>query len=156
MPKTPEKRSSADKRRVQYNSAVVQFGSCDTQDELQTQLCGLAREISAGLSDLDPLQSKELLGTFVSELFLCVAEEDRRKARRQKQAEGIARAKARGVHFGPEAKPLPDNFSECYQSWQDGEITAAEAAQTCGMSRKSFYRAVARVKESAACGAERI
>ena len=113
----------------------------------------MAREISAGLSDLDPLQSKELLGAFASELFLCVAEEDRRKVRRRQQAEGIARAKARGVRFGPEAKHLPDNFPACYQSWQDGEITAVEAAQTCGMSRKSFYRAVARAKESAGCGA---
>ena len=137
MPKKPGKQSSADKRHVQYNNAIVQFGSADTADaqsELQTHLCGMAREISAGLSDLDPLQSKELLGAFASELFLCVA-------------------KARGVRFGPEAKPLPDNFPACYQSWQDGEITAVEAAQTCGMSRKSFYRAVARAKESAGCGA---
>ena len=156
MPKKPGKQSSADKRHVQYNNAIVQFGSADTADaqsELQTHLCGMAREISAGLSDLHPLQSKELLGAFASELFLCVAEEDRRKVRRRQQAEGIARAKARGVRFGPEAKPLPDNFPACYQSWQDGEITAVEAAQTCGMSRKSFYRAVARAKESAGCGA---
>ena len=95
MPKKPGKQSSADKRHVQYNNAIVQFGSADTADaqsELQTHLCGMAREISAGLSDLYPLQSKELLGAFASELFLCVAEEDRRKVRRRQQAEGIARA----------------------------------------------------------------
>ncbi len=156
MTKKPEKRSPAHKETAPYSAAAVPFDAGGGQEALQEQLCGLAREISNSLSNLTPAQSKELLGTFVSELFFCVAEEERRKVRRQKQAEGIAKAKARGVHFGPEAKPLPDNFSECYQSWQNGEITASAAAQTCGMSRKSFCRAVERIRDSAERGAQRI
>ena len=125
----------------------------EKRDELRGQLKELAQEIVSSLSGLDPEQSRELLGGFVSDLFLSVAEQSRKEERRQKQAEGIAAAKAKGVRFGRPGKPLPDNFPACYQSWQDGEITAVEAAQTCGMSRKSFYRAVARAKESAGCGA---
>ena len=59
--------------------------------------------------------SKELLGGFVSDLFLVVAEQRRRAERRQKQAEGIAAAKARGVRFGRPAIPCPDNFGEVYR-----------------------------------------
>lgn len=111
----------------------------------------LAQEVIAEISELDPSHSKELLGTFVSELFLSVAEQERRDMRRQKQAEGIAAAKARGVRFGPEPKPLPDNFDECYEAWQDGQITATRAAEACGLSRKGFYRAIERKKKMTDC-----
>ena len=124
--------------------------------QVQEKLRLLAEEITEDLSRLESAQSKELLSDFVSELFLSMAKQDQQAVRRQKQAEGIARAKARGVHFGPEAKPLPDNFPECYQLWQNGEITASAAAQTCGMSRKSFCRAAERIRESAERGAQRI
>lgn len=120
-------------------------------DQLQAQLRELAKGIVSGLSALELSQSKELLGSFVSELFLSVAEQERLAYRRQKQAEGIAEAKARGVRFGPEPKPLPDNFDECYKAWQDGEMTALQAAENCGLSRKGFYRAVEKKKRLADC-----
>lgn len=72
-------------------------GSGTTQSRLQQ----LAREVMSEISKLDPSCSKELLGVFVSELFLLVAEQGCREVRRQRQAEGIAAAKAKGVHFGP-------------------------------------------------------
>lgn len=87
---------------------------------------------------MEPSQGKELLGDFVSELFLCAANENLRRSRRQRQAEGIA-----------EAKPLPDNFAGCCDAWQRGEMTAVEAAESCGMSRKSFYyRAAVYMRDS--------
>lgn len=120
-------------------------------DQLQAQLQELAKGIASGLSTLELSQGKELLGSFVSELFLSVAEQERLAYRRQKQAEGIAEAKARGVRFGPEPKPLPDNFDECYKAWQDGEMTASQAAESCGLSRKGFYRAAEKKKRLADC-----
>ena len=87
---------------------------------------------------------KELLGAFVSELFLSVAEQERNEYRRQKQAEGIAAAKARGVRFGPEPKPLPDNFDECYEAWKDGRLSIRRAAEECGLSKTSVQNAAAR------------
>lgn len=134
-------------RVIRRGKTVIQFDG--SQAELSEKLRKLAQEISVVLSDLEPSQSKELLGAFVSELFLCTANEDLRRARRQKQAEGIAQAKARGIRFGPEAKPLPDNFAECCDAWQRDEMTAAEAAENCGMSRKAFYyRAAVYMRDS--------
>ena len=80
--------------------------------QVQEKLRLLAEEITEDLSRLESAQSKELLSDFVSELFLSMAKQDQQAVRRQKQAEGIAAAKARGVRFGPSRKPLPENFSE--------------------------------------------
>ena len=64
------------------------------------------------ISELDPSHSTELMGTFVSELFLLVAEQRQREERRQKQAQGIAAAKAKGVHFGPKPRAMLDGFED--------------------------------------------
>ena len=68
--------------------------------QVQEKLRLLAEEITEDLSRLESAQSKELLSDFVSELFLSMAKQDQQAVRRQKQAEGIAAAKARGVRFG--------------------------------------------------------
>ena len=69
-----------------------------------------------------------------------VAENERANIR-QRQAEGIAAAKARGVRFGRPAAQLPDDFEAICQRWQNGEITCAEAARMSGMPCSSFrYR----------------
>ena len=61
---------------------------------------------------------------------------------RQRQAEGIAAAKARGVRFGRPPKPLPENYHSCYQRWKAGKITGTAAAKECGMPLSTFrYRA---------------
>ena len=119
-----------------------------SREELQAKLQRLAREISSDLAALESVQSKELLSDFVSQLFLSAADQSRREGRRQKQAEGIAKAKAKGVRFGPAARPLPESFSECYRAWQDGTMTVVEAAAVCGISRNAFYRGAARMKEN--------
>lgn len=128
-------------------SNAVKPDNAEPQDRLRQ----LAQEVMSEISELDPSHSRELLGSFVSELFLSVAEQERREIRRQQQAEGIAAAKARGVRFGPQPKPLPDNFDECYQAWRDGQMTATQAAKTCGLTRKAFYRATERKKQTANC-----
>jgi len=70
-----------------------------------------------------------------------VAENERTNIR-QRQEEGIAAAKARGVRFGRPPKPLPENFHSIYQQWKYGEITGTAAAKKYGMPLSSFrYRA---------------
>ena len=62
---------------------------------------------------LDTRRGKDLMGTFLSDIVLQVLSfvaENERTNIRQRQAEGIAAAKARGVRFGRPPKPLPDNF----------------------------------------------
>lgn len=94
---------------------------------------------------LDTRREKNLLGTFISDIVLAllsyVAENERINIK-QRQAEGIAAAKKRGVRFGRPPKMLPDNFHEEYQSWRMGKTTCAKAAQACNMPVSSFrYRA---------------
>ncbi len=57
---------------------------------------------------------------------------------RQRQTEGIAVAKAKGVKFGRPPKPLPDNFYEVYQRWKTGKISVYQAARECGMPESTF------------------
>lgn len=94
---------------------------------------------------LDTRRGKDLLGTFLSDIVLQVLSfvaENERINIRQRQAEGIAAAKAKGVRFGRIPKPLPDEFHGAYQRWKRGEITGSEAARECGLPRSTFiYRA---------------
>ena len=117
-----------------------------TEEEMQRRLRELARELASGLSAFDSAQGKALLDSFVSELFISVAKQELSEKRRQRQAEGIAAAKAKGVKFGASRKPLPDNFDECHQKWRDGELRMREAAEACGMAKSTFHDAVLRAE----------
>ena len=85
------------------------------------------------------------MGTFLSDIVLQVLSfvaENERTNIRQRQAEGIAAAKARGVRFGRPPKPLPAGFHSAYQNWKAGKITGTAAAKECGMPLSTFrYRA---------------
>lgn len=91
---------------------------------------------------LDTRREKNLLGTFISDLVLAllsyVAENERNNIR-QRQAEGIAAAKARGVHFGRRPNPLPENFYEVYQQWKMKKLSVSEAAKQCEMPQTTFF-----------------
>lgn len=94
---------------------------------------------------LDTRCGKDLMGTFLSDIVLQVLSfvaENERTNIKQRQAEGIAAAKAKGVRFGRPPRPLPENFHSAYQRWKQGEITGTAAAKECGMPLASFrYRA---------------
>lgn len=91
---------------------------------------------------LDTRKEKNLMGKFLSDVVLVllsyVAENERVNIK-QRQAEGIAAAKAKGVQFGRPPMPLPDNFLELYQKWRAGEISMRKAAESCNMNPKTFY-----------------
>lgn len=100
---------------------------------------------------LDTRRSKDLLGTFIADLVLQVLSfvaQNERENIRQRQAEGIAAAKRKGVRFGRPQKPLPENFEEVQGRWQNGEITCREAAKLCNMPYGSFRRRAAQVGAS--------
>ena len=94
---------------------------------------------------LDTRRGKDFMGTFLSGIVLQVLSfvaENERTNIRQRQAEGIAAAKAKGIRFGRPPQPLPENFHTIYQRWKQGEITGTAAAKACGMSLSTFrYRA---------------
>lgn len=94
---------------------------------------------------LDTRRGKDLMGTFLSDIVLQVLSfvaENERANIHQRQAEGIAAAKARGVQFGRPPRPLPENYHSAYQRWKAGAITGTAAAKECGMPLSTFrYRA---------------
>ena len=91
---------------------------------------------------LDTRREKNLLGTFISDIVLAllsyVAENERINIR-QRQAEGIAAAKARGVKFGRPELPCPKNFRQVHSEWRKKKITLKQAAEACGMPVGTFY-----------------
>lgn len=94
---------------------------------------------------LDTRCGKDLMGTFIADLVLQILSfvaENERVNIRQRQAEGIAAAMARGVQFGRPPSPLPHSFHAAYLQWKSGEITGTYAANLCSMPLSTFrYKA---------------
>ncbi len=91
---------------------------------------------------LDTRRGKDLMGTFLADIVLQVlsfVSENERTNIRQRQAEGIAAAKAKGVKFGRPPLPLPDNFYEVHRAWRSKRLTLKEAANACDMPVGTFY-----------------
>ena len=91
---------------------------------------------------LDTRRGKDLMGTFLSDIVLQVLSfvaENERTNIKQRQAEGIAAAKAQGIKFGRPPLPLPDNFYEVHKAWRSTKITLKQAAAACNMPVGTFY-----------------
>ena len=91
---------------------------------------------------LDTRRGKDLMGTFLSDIVLQVLSfvaENERANIRQRQAEGIAAAKGRGVKFGRPQRPLPENFETACRAWKENELTLRQAAAACQMPPSTFY-----------------
>ena len=91
---------------------------------------------------LDTRRGKDLMGTFLSDIVLQVLSfvaENERTNIKQRQAEGIAAAKAQGIKFGRPPLPLPDNFYEVHKAWRSKKITLKQAAEACNMPIGTFY-----------------
>ena len=157
-----DKRSGADFERQGYRQLLRRLRAGDTlivksidrlgrnYDEILEQWRIITREKCASILVLDmPLldtrRGKDLMGTFLSDIVLQVLSfvaENERTNIRQRQAEGIAAAKSKGVRFGRPPSPLPENFHSVYQKWCSGKMTGTDAAKACGMPLSTFrYRA---------------
>ena len=157
-----DKQSGKDFDRPQYKKLVRRLKKDDllyiksidrlgrNYEEIQNQWRVLTKEKGVDIVVLDmPLldtrRGKDLVGTFLSDIVLQVLSfvaENERTNIRQRQAEGIAAAKARGVRFGRPPAPLPENCHRAYQRWKAGKITGTAAAKECGMPLSTFrYRA---------------
>ena len=92
---------------------------------------------------LDTQQGRDLTGTLIADIVLqllsYVAQTERENIR-QRQAEGIAAAKAKGVRFGRERIELPDDFPDFARQWQKGNISSRHAAKELGISYQTFLR----------------
>ena len=157
-----DKQSGKDFNRPQYKKLVKKLRPGDllyiksidrlgrNYEEIQNQWRILTKDkkidvIVLDMPLLDTRRGKDLMGTFLSDIVLQVLSfvaENERTNIRQRQAEGIAAAKARGVRFGRPPRPLPENYHSAYQRWRAGAITGTQAAKECGMPLSTFrYRA---------------
>ena len=139
-----DKQSGKDFKRYQYNKLMMKLKKEDVlyiksidrlgrnYTEILEQWRILTKEIGIDIVVLDmPLldtrRGKDLLGTFLSDIVLqilsFVAENERMNIK-QRQAEGIAAAKARGVKFGRPPKQLPLEFPVIYYQWKEGPMSS--------------------------------
>ena len=159
-----DKQSGKDFERPQYRKLVKKLCPGDllylksidrlgrNYKEVQEQWRVLTKEKGVDICVLDmPLldtrTAKDLIGTFIADLVLQILSfvaENERENIHQRQAEGIAAAKLRGVRFGRPPRPLPDNFQAVRQAWKQKELTLHQAAQACGMPDTTFYDTVKR------------
>jgi len=92
---------------------------------------------------LDTRLNKDLMGTFIADLVLQILSfvaQNERETIRQRQAEGIKAAKARGVKFGRPAKMPPANFAEIVKLWERGKLMTKTALELTGLTESTFYR----------------
>ena len=154
-----DKQSGKDFNRPQYKKLLKKLKEDDllyvksidrlgrNYEEIQEQWRVITKEkrvdiVVLDMPLLDTRRGKDLMGTFLSDIVLQVLSfvaENERVNIRQRQAEGIAAAKAKGVKFGRPALPLPDNFHRVHKAWQNREMTLAEAAKACHMPVSTFY-----------------
>ena len=153
-----DKQSGKDFNRPQYKKLIKKLKPGDllyiksidrlgrNYEEIQNQWRVLTKDkgidiVVLDMPLLDTRRGKDLMGTFLSDIVLQVLSfvaENEHSNIRQRQAEGIAAAKAKGIRFGRPPLPLPENFHENYQRWKSGEITCTTAARACGLPLSTF------------------
>lgn len=124
--------------------------------EILEQWQRITKEIGANIQVIDmPLLNTnyshdDLTGVFISDLVLQIlayVAETERVFIRQRQAEGIAAAKRKGVKFGCKKLELPENFEAYYQMWDEGKISLRKAAEVLQMNHTTFYRRCKELKK---------
>jgi len=158
-----DKQSGKDFNRPNYKRLMKKLREGDTlfiksidrlgrnYEEIQNQWRIITREkrvdvVVLDMPLLDTRRDKNLLGTFISDLVLqllsFIAENERVNIK-QRQREGIAAAKKRGVKFGRPSKKLsPDIIMQ----WENKELTIREIAAMQGMSVSTVYRRIREYK----------
>ena len=92
---------------------------------------------------LDTRQGRDLTGVLIADIvlqLLSYVAQTEREFNRQRQAEGIAAAKAKGVHFGRKFKDRGENYESVMTAWRRGEISGRAAAKELGVAHGTFQR----------------
>lgn len=156
-----DKLSGKDFNRPQYKKLLRKLNPGDTlvlksidrlgrnYEEILEQWRFITKEKRADIVVLDmPLldtrqTGRDLTGTFVADLVLqilsYVAQTERENIR-QRQKEGIAAAKLRGVRFGRPRKPVPESFFHLKERWEKREISSRQAAKELHIAQDTFLR----------------
>ena len=145
-PKYKELKGKLKENDVLFVLSIDRLGR--NYEEIQEQWRIITKEIKADICVIDmPLldtrREKDLLGTFVADLVLQIlsfTSENERNAIKERQRQGIAAAKARGVRFGRPEKPIPDDFGDLIKKWKRGIISVKYITNHCKISQATFYR----------------
>ena len=157
-----DKQSGRDFQRPQYQRLLKRLKKGDTlvvksidrlgrtYHEIIEQWRSLTQEKQADVVVLDmPLldtrRGKDLTGTLIADIvlqLLSYVAQTEREFIHQRQAEGIAAAKARGVQFGHAKQPMPEGFDALERQWHLGQISSRAAAARLGISHQTFLRQV--------------
>lgn len=155
-----DKQSGKDFERKGYQRMVKKLKPDDTlfvksidrlgrnYDEILEQWRIITKEKRAAIVVLDmPLldtrQGHDLTGTLIADIvlqLLSYVAQTEREFIRQRQAEGIAAAKEKGVHLGRPPMELPPEYSEVYDAWSVGKLSARAAARDLGISHQTFLK----------------
>ena len=155
-----DKQSGKDFDRPQYQKLLRRLKKDDVlviksidrlgrnYDDILVQWRVITKEKQAAIVVLDmPLldtrQNRDLTGTLIADIvlqLLSYVAQTEREFIRQRQKEGIAAAKARGVRFGREAIPLPSEFEAWAEEWRTGTLSTREAAARCGVCQNTFLK----------------
>ena len=155
-----DKQSGKDFDRPQYRKLMRKLKNGDTlviksidrlgrnYDEILVQWRTITKQKKAAIVVLDmPLldtrQNRDLTGTLIADIvlqLLSYVAQTEREFIKQRQKEGIAAAKARGVRFGRTPMERPINYTQIESLWQQGKISAREAGRQLGITHKTFLR----------------
>lgn len=155
-----DKQSGKDFERPQYKRMVRKLKNSDTlviksidrlgrnYDEILEQWRIITKEKQVAIVVLDmPLldtrQNRDLTGTLIADIvlqLLSYVAQTEREFIRQRQAEGIAAAKAQGVKFGRKPMERPAQFESLREQWQRNELSARAAAKQLGITHRTFLR----------------
>jgi len=155
-----DKQSGKDFQRPQYKKMVKRIQRDDllyiksidrlgrNYEEILEQWRIITKEKQAAIVVLDiPLldtrQGKDLTGMLIADIvlqLLSYVAQTEREFIRQRQAEGIAAAKARGVKFGRKPTERPERFADLRYAWENGQISARKAAVQLGITHRTFLK----------------
>lgn len=155
-----DKQSGKDFDRPRYRRLTQKLKAGDTlviksidrlgrsYDEILEQWRLLTKEKQVAIVVLDmPLldtrQGRDLTGVLIADIvlqLLSYVAQTEREFNRQRQAEGIAAAKAKGVHFGRNFKDRGENYGSVMAAWKRGELSDRAAARELGVAHGTFQR----------------
>lgn len=155
-----DKQSGKDFERPGYQTLIRKIKPADTlviksidrlgrnYEEILEQWRIITKEKQAAIVVLDmPLldtrQGKDLTGMLIADIvlqLLSYVAQTEREFIRQRQAEGIAAAKARGVKFGRNPTERPKEFTDLRYAWENGQISARKAAVQLGITHRTFLK----------------
>ena len=153
-----DKQSGKDFVRPQYQKLLKKIKAGDTlviksidrlgrsYEELLEQWRVITKEKNAAIvvidtTLLDTRHKNDLIGTLIADLVLQIMSafaQIERDFIKQRQAEGIAAAKSRGVKFGRPNKVKPQEYSQVYAQWKEEKISAQKAAEILGVHHSTF------------------